>query len=129
MGPLRWTVGDFIRKFRQTKGWKQKQLAQRAGVDVSSVIRLEKQSDKSERSTIDRVAKALGVPLSRLHTYVEQATLFSELLEAEQTAVLEYERRLSAKRSGAHEPASSPQHDPGNPASESRVQSQTRRQR
>jgi transcriptional regulator with XRE-family HTH domain len=101
---LIWTLGDVVRKVRLSRGWKQKDLARAAGLNVSVVNRLEKTPDKSERATIESVAKALKIPLSQLYVYVEQATLFSELTEGEQMRVLNYERQLIANGPSSREP-------------------------
>lgn len=127
---IAWGLGDFIRKLREDRDWTQQDLADAANLHKTAVVRLERESDKSERATIERAAKALGVALSDLYAHVEQANVFSNLSEGERRHVLEYERRLLAKRT-----ALSPAQDATQPADppagvrESRGQVQTRRRK
>lgn len=100
---LVWKVGEVIRKERTQRRWKQAQLANKAGISVSAVIRLEREGDKSEQGTIDRVAKALGVPLSSLHQQVEYLNLYAGLTEGQQARVMELARQF-AERTAANRP-------------------------
>ena len=96
-----WSLGDVIRKARHQRRWTQETLAEKAAVNVVSVVRLERTSDRAERSTIERVARALDFPLSQLYRYVEHSMLFAELTEGQQTHVIEMERRLAEKNRAA----------------------------
>lgn len=93
-----WTLGDVVRKLRSDRGWNQGQLADAAGLHPTAVLNLEKRSDRSERSTIERVARALEVSVADLYAYAEEASLSAELSEAERRSVMLFQRRLIAKR-------------------------------
>lgn len=66
-----WTVGDVVRKLRERKGWKQKDLSDQAEIAVTAVVRLERSGENSDQRTIYRAAKALGVSVADLFSYVE----------------------------------------------------------
>lgn len=93
-----WTLGDVIRKLRDERGWTQSDLAERAGLDKSAIVRLEKQSDRSERNTIERAARALNVSAADLYALAEEISLSAELSDAERRAVMLFQRRLIEKR-------------------------------
>lgn len=95
---LQWTLGDVVRKLREGKGWTQTQLGEKAGLDKSAIVRLERESHKSERQTIERVARALGVFAADVYSYVQEISLASELTEVERMNVMAFERRLLLKR-------------------------------
>jgi DNA-binding XRE family transcriptional regulator len=62
------TVGMKVKRLRAARGWTQAELAKRAKVARVSIARLET-SPKSRRPalrTIERLAKALGVPVAEL---------------------------------------------------------------
>jgi transcriptional regulator with XRE-family HTH domain len=54
--------GELIRLLRRRKGWTQRELAQRAGVTQTTIVRLERGDTEPVISTIRKVAEALGVP-------------------------------------------------------------------
>jgi transcriptional regulator with XRE-family HTH domain len=68
------TLGQLIKRERETRGWSQRTLAVRAGVSNNFISQLEKNyspsaKDKVARPSIgkiDRVAKALGLPIPKL---------------------------------------------------------------
>lgn len=62
-----WTVGDVVRKLRERRGWTQADLASAAGVDKSTIVRLEEGGDRTEPPTLKAVATALDVSVVRLH--------------------------------------------------------------
>jgi len=55
------TIGDKIRKLRQQKGWTQKDLGTRAGIEGKNVSSYETGHLKPSARTIQRFAEALGV--------------------------------------------------------------------
>ena len=57
------TIGRNISEARKALGWKQLELAERAGLSRSSVAKIESFNGKGVPSpTLDRIAEALGVP-------------------------------------------------------------------
>lgn len=54
-----------IKELRQHKGWSQQELASRAGVSISSVVRAER-GTSSNKSTLRLLAQALGVDVEEL---------------------------------------------------------------
>lgn len=104
-----WTLGDVIRKLRQAKGWTQEELATRAEINEISVVRLERESERSERTTIERVARALDVSVADLYAFMEEITLLAELSAGERRHLGDYMRRLVEKRRAANRPQDVPQ--------------------
>lgn len=68
-----WSIGDVVRRCRDRKGWSQEELAKRAGLDKTSIVRLENASEKSKRGTLEKVAAALGITVPEMYERVEQA--------------------------------------------------------
>jgi len=126
-----WTLGDVVRKLRADRGWTQAELGKHADLHQTAVNRLERNSDKSERSTIERAAHALNVSVSDLYAYAEELSLAAELSDAERRAVMTYQRRLVEKRQQAlgAPPAPSPQRDLRETARESPEPVQKRQRR
>lgn len=124
-----WTLGDVVRKLRADRGWTQQELGGRADLHQTAVNRLERNSDKSERSTIERAARALDVSVADLYAYAEELSLAAELTEVERRNVQAYQRRLIAKRQPVSnpEPAPSRATDPPAQVSVSRAPTRTRR--
>jgi len=62
------TVGMKVKRLRAARGWTQAELAKRAKVARVSIARLETspKSRRPELRTIERLAKALGVPVTEL---------------------------------------------------------------
>lgn len=62
------TVGMNVKQLRGARGWTQAELAKRANVARVSIARLETspKSRRPELRTIERLAKALGVPVAEL---------------------------------------------------------------
>lgn len=60
------TVGRKIRKLRLSKGITQTALGERAGMATANVCNIEKGLHSSQITTLYRIAKALGVPLSAI---------------------------------------------------------------
>ena len=126
-----WTLGDVVRKLRDQRGWTQADLGEQADVHQTVIGRLEKNSDKSERSTIERVARALEVSVADLYAYAEELSLAAELTDAERRNVQGYQRRLIEKRQQVSNPAPGPSPQPDLQAAEresrARVQKRQRR--
>jgi transcriptional regulator with XRE-family HTH domain len=76
-----WTLGDVVRKLREQKDLSQERLADSAGVNKATIVRLENKSHRSNRTTIAKVAKALGVDEADILTYAEQAKWAAALVE------------------------------------------------
>jgi transcriptional regulator with XRE-family HTH domain len=55
-----------LKRLRATKGWTQQQLAQHARVSVGYIARLETGHYDPKLSTLRKLAKALGVPVTAL---------------------------------------------------------------
>jgi transcriptional regulator with XRE-family HTH domain len=66
------TLGQVFRDYRQSKGraWTQGFVAKRAGLHVSSVVKVERDRPEVTAETKERVAAALGVPLAALKAEV-----------------------------------------------------------
>jgi transcriptional regulator with XRE-family HTH domain len=62
------TVGMNVKRLRGARGWTQAELAKRANVARVSIARLETnpKSRRPELRAIERLAKALGVPVAEL---------------------------------------------------------------
>ena len=65
-------LGEEIRSLRTERGLSQRELAERMGVSQSVVGRLEAGGVEPRLSTLDRVARALGVELE-VHFHAPQA--------------------------------------------------------
>lgn len=66
-----WSVGDVVRKLREKRDWTQEQLADAAGVDKSTIVRLEDGGDQTKPPTLQAVAAALSVSVSRIYQIAE----------------------------------------------------------
>lgn len=61
------TLGEVVRELREAKGLTQAQLAERAQVALSYVTVLEAGNQRNpSRLIVQRLARALGVPVKRL---------------------------------------------------------------
>ena len=60
------TVGERIRKFRGEKGMTQKELSEKAGVELSALQRYERGACVPTRKTLERLAQALGLNILHL---------------------------------------------------------------
>jgi DNA-binding XRE family transcriptional regulator len=59
-------VGEHIREARRKAGLTQKELAQRSGLRQSHISRLERGRHSPSFVTLEKIAHALGIPLSQL---------------------------------------------------------------
>lgn len=60
------TAGEKVRALRKTRGWRQQELADRAGVNMQTVSNLETGRHAPELPTLLKISGALGVPLTDL---------------------------------------------------------------
>src|SRR5262249_44884571 len=67
-------VGAHLRRLREQKGWTQTDLATKAKVHRVSVARIETQTMLPTLPTLERLAKALGVPVGELFAMKRPAT-------------------------------------------------------
>ena len=68
--PIRWTVGDVTRKLRKRRRLSVAELAQRAGVNKSTVGSLERGTREPDTATVQKVADALDVSVLKLRSLV-----------------------------------------------------------
>ena len=64
--PVLKTIGSTVRRLRESHGWSQEEFADRAKLDRSYMSGIERGVRNVSVLTLHKVAKALGVPLSRL---------------------------------------------------------------
>jgi transcriptional regulator with XRE-family HTH domain len=75
-------IGPTIRKLRAQQGLSLSELANRTGISVSYLSRLEKGKSIPSFTLLDRLAKELGVPISYfVETEQEARTVDEELVE------------------------------------------------
>ena len=80
-------VGDAIKNIRKNKGLTQKELAQRCGLSANAMCSIEKNESIPTRESIDKICKALDIPMSYLLFFsvteeelpVEKRTAFKAL--------------------------------------------------
>ncbi|ASL42197.1 Transcriptional regulator ClgR [Burkholderia sp. AD24] len=58
--------GAAVRRLREASGWSQEQLAEYAGLNRSYVGEIERGSAIASIVTLDKLARAFGVPVERL---------------------------------------------------------------
>jgi transcriptional regulator with XRE-family HTH domain len=59
-------IGDKIKKAREAKGWSQKEVALSLQMDQSQYSKIENNKTDPHLSTIEKIAKALGVSIEEL---------------------------------------------------------------
>jgi transcriptional regulator with XRE-family HTH domain len=57
---LKEPLSELVKGERRLKGWSQKRLAERSGISVCTIIRIEKAQIEPERNTLECVLGALG---------------------------------------------------------------------
>jgi transcriptional regulator with XRE-family HTH domain len=62
---LEWHIGDVVRKLREARRWNQTKLADEAGLNKATIVRVE-ENGNSKKETILAVAKALGMTPGQL---------------------------------------------------------------
>lgn len=102
-------IGKRVRTLREERGWSQARLAERAGIGVAYVTRIEGAKKRATVETLEALARAFEVPLWRLLastrlSVAERATgaVLVQLLRAAETLGDEDVARLVdlAKRLG-----------------------------
>jgi transcriptional regulator with XRE-family HTH domain len=66
MSTLVRNFGAAVRELREARAWSQEQLAEHAGLNRSYVGEIERGSAIASIVTVDKLARALGVPISGL---------------------------------------------------------------
>lgn len=66
------TIGDAVRFVRQSQGWEQKDLAQKAELSPSQISCIEKGSRDPSWDSLKRICNALGVSVSMVVMLVEK---------------------------------------------------------
>ena len=104
--PLRGTEVEFarlLRHLRNERGWSKAQLANRAGLDPSSITRFEQGSRAPERDTVLQLAAGMALPMHDRDSLLAAAGFRSELwddpLLVELSQVLAEESLPAAARS------------------------------
>lgn len=70
------TMGEYIKKLREEKGWSQDELGQKVGVNRAAVQKWEKGTvENIKRSTIKELSKVLGVSPCDLMQWDEEVNL------------------------------------------------------
>jgi transcriptional regulator with XRE-family HTH domain len=90
---VRFTLGDVVRKLRSARGLTLRALAEKARVDYTSAWRLENDSDRSERRTIERIAIALKTNEAELYAWRDWLTMLDDLNASRRESVLLFARR------------------------------------
>lgn len=82
---LAWLVGQRVRMERERQGLRQEDLAEKAGIKRPNIARLEKGKHLTSVSTLQKIAHALSIDMSRLMaipTFSEEDILeFKEMAE------------------------------------------------
>lgn len=68
---LSWQIGKILKAYRIHSGKTQAQLAQEAGVSQGAISHVEK-GRRCQIDTVERIARALGYPLSQIIQRAEQ---------------------------------------------------------
>ena len=66
MAPLKWHYGDVIRKRRDERNWSQEDLAQRSGVGVGKIRRIESGDENYAASAQRLLAQAFGTTVAAM---------------------------------------------------------------
>lgn len=84
------TVGENIRKLRKERGLTQKQLGELCGINEANIRKYEADKQNAKIETIEKIAKALGVPIIKIKedlTWAEHQDT-EELKQLEQSTYL-----------------------------------------
>ena len=68
------TIGQRIRNYRTRCGLSQEELAERAGCHHTYIGQIERGEKNATVESIDRIASALGIPLSKLFEFMGSET-------------------------------------------------------
>lgn len=75
-GGILMTMGEYIKKLREEKGWSQDELGQKVGVNRAAVQKWEKGTvENIKRSTIKKLSQVLGVSPCDLMQWDEEVNL------------------------------------------------------
>lgn len=74
--PNRTHIGRKISRIRELRGMKQETLATELGVSQQAISKLE-QSEDIEDSTLEKVAKVLGVTAEAIKNYSDEAVIYN----------------------------------------------------
>ncbi len=69
-----WHIGDVIRKTREAKRWTRNELARRARVRPNTIGDLERDGERYEQATLEKVVKALGTSEAKLFPLIPSVT-------------------------------------------------------
>ena len=64
--PVVGNLGQNLRAARETREWTQEELGQRSGVQAGEISRIEAGKRDPRVSTVEKLARAIGVPPGRL---------------------------------------------------------------
>ncbi len=74
-------LGTRIREIRKERGISQEIIASRAGISTSFLSHIERGTKKSSLDTVERLAKALGLPVGDLFEKQEPSKFYSQPAE------------------------------------------------
>lgn len=94
------TVGENIRRLRKDRGLTQKQLGELCGINEANIRKYESDKQNAKIETIEKISKALGVPIVKIKedlTWAEhQNTEEMAALSEEVTSLQVFERYLKS---------------------------------
>ena len=68
------SIGHAIKQARRERGLTQQQLANRAGISITSLYYIESDTNSPSVRTLSKIAAALEVPVSALFAEMDEAT-------------------------------------------------------
>lgn len=84
MRTVRWREGDVIRKLREVAGWKLKEYAAVAGVNVQVIHKIEKGVTKeASRATLEKLVKPFRMTVGQFLDAIPKQTFDVEIPAAE----------------------------------------------
>lgn len=92
--------GDRLKRVREQRGWSQRELTERIGLNLNQISRYELGNDEPGTTVLKRLAQELGVTTDWLVGLVDDEGNNVEQLELTQKLTPEEERFLEALRSG-----------------------------
>jgi transcriptional regulator with XRE-family HTH domain len=63
---LAWAIAQRVRAAREGQGWTQAELAEKAGIALPSIVRLERGLHISTSTTLEKAARALAIDITNL---------------------------------------------------------------
>jgi transcriptional regulator with XRE-family HTH domain len=79
-------IGQVIRKIRTEKGATLEEVALAAGTDPANLSRVERNMQQLTPETLEKIAQALGMPVSSLYLIAEQTTTPYQVTGSQETA-------------------------------------------